>query len=72
MTIHAFVGRARLFGYVLAAIALGFGVAARRAPENKMLVFGALVFGILGATLLLAAITHRALFRRIDIEQNQR
>jgi len=66
MKIHAIVGRARMIGYALAVTAAGSGIAARRNPDQTSLKLIALGLGICAATLLLAAITHRALFRRID------
>lgn len=65
--LHAIVGRARRVGYLLAVTGAGLAIAGKRMPDTPALKWIALVLIVLAVTLLLAAITHRALFRKIDL-----
>lgn len=70
-SLHAIVGRARRLGFVLALAGAGFAIAGKRNPDMPVLKWVALVFLLLGVTLLLAAITHRMLFQKLDMMADQ-
>ena len=67
MTIHAIVGRARRLGLILLLAGAALALAAKRQPDMPYLKWIALFVLLIGATLMLAAITHRMLFRKIEI-----
>lgn len=65
--LHAIVGRARRLGFVLAVAGAALAVAGKRNPDLPALKWVALAVIIVAVTLLLAAITHRMLFQKLDL-----
>lgn len=65
--LHAIVGRARRAGFALAIAGAGLAVAGKRNPDMPALKWIALTVIIVAVTLLLAAITHRMVFQKLDL-----
>lgn len=65
--IHAIVGRARRLGFILAMAGFALAVAGKRNPDMPTLKWVALGVILVGVTLLLAAITHRMAFQKLDL-----
>lgn len=65
--LHPIVARARRLGLILLLAGAAFALAARRQPDMPYLKWVALIVILPGAALLLAAITHRMLFRKFEI-----
>ncbi|WP_147417673.1 hypothetical protein [Sphingomonas cavernae] len=65
--LHAIVGRARRLGFVLAVAGAALAIAGKRMPDTPALKWIALIVIVLAVTLLLAAITHRMVFQKLDL-----
>lgn len=67
IALHAIVKRARRLGFILMLAGAALALAAKRQPDMPYLKWIALAIILPGAALLLAAITHRMLVRKIAI-----
>lgn len=65
--LHAIVGRARRLGFVLAIAGAVIAIAGKRMPDTPALKWIALILIVVAVTLLLAAITHRMAFQKLDM-----